>query len=100
MIWSVAAWVRIRRARRQTWDHDIIRGLALPVPKSVQDRARELIQQRKFEEAIVEIREATGYDRRNARCVSQALMYSWKLPTPIRCRSKQTRARAAASTRT
>jgi len=99
MIWSAAAWVRIRRAHRQNWDPDIIRGLGLPVPKSAQNRARELIQQRKFEEAIAQIGEATGYDRRNARCVSQALTYGWKLPTPIR-RRWRTRVRAVASTKT
>ncbi|SDN04767.1 hypothetical protein [Actinacidiphila guanduensis] len=92
MIWSVAARVRIRRARRQHWDRDIIRGLGLTVPKSAQDRARELLRQRKFEEAIVEIRKATGYDRADARCVAHALMYRWKLPTPVRRRSRRTRA--------
>lgn len=99
MIWSVAAWVRIRRARRQNWDRDIIRGLGLTVPKSAQDRAHELIQQRRFNEAIDEISEATGYDRRTARCASQALMYRWKLPTPVRHPSDPTHVRAADNTR-
>lgn len=100
MIWSAGAWARIRRARRRHWDPDIIRGLGLPVSKPAQEQARELIQQRKYEEAIAEIRAATGYDRRNARYVSQALMYGWKLPIPIRPRRRQPRAQAAASNKT
>lgn len=81
MAGSVAVWVRIRRARRQKVDPDIIRGLGLPVPRAAQDQSRHLIGQRKWQEAITEIRKATGYSRRDARCIALALMYGCKVPT-------------------
>lgn len=81
---SLAGWVRIRRARRQNWDSDIIRGLGMPVPRTAQDRARNLVEQRRWDDAITEIREATGYGRRDARCIALALMYGWKIPTSPR----------------
>ncbi|GAB7109054.1 hypothetical protein JCM4814A_73680 [Streptomyces phaeofaciens JCM 4814] len=79
---SIGTWIRIRRARRQRWDADIIRALQIPVPRFTQERARQLIQQGKWQEAITEIREATDYDRRDARCVVLALTYGCKVPTP------------------
>lgn len=81
MNWSMGPRLRSWRARRQGWDPDIVRAVRLAVPRSAQDRARELIQQRNWEAAINEIRSATGYDRRDARCVALALMYAWKIPT-------------------
>lgn len=81
MKWSIGTWIRVRRARRQYWDADVIRGLGIAVPRLTQDRARRLIQQGKRQEAIAEIREATGYDRRDARCVVLALSYGWKIST-------------------
>ncbi|MFE6750793.1 hypothetical protein ACFVGM_33415 [Kitasatospora purpeofusca] len=56
--------------------------MKLPVPRSAQERARTLLQQRDWEGAISEIRTPTGYDRRDARCVALALTYAWKIPTP------------------
>jgi hypothetical protein len=84
MKWSIGTWIRVRRARQQRWDADINRALGIPVPRLTQERARQLIQQGKWQEAITEIREATGYDRRDARCVVLALSYGWKIPTPCR----------------
>lgn len=55
----------------------------MPVPRTAQDRARNLVEQRGWTEAITEIREATGYSRRDARCIALALMYGWKIPAPM-----------------
>jgi len=81
MNWSLGPRLRSWRARRQGWDPDAVRALRLPVPRSAQDRAQELIQQGKVVTAINEIRSLTGYDRRDARCVVLALMCSVKIPT-------------------
>ncbi|MFE2584888.1 hypothetical protein [Streptomyces sp. NPDC059378] len=45
-----------------------------------QDRARNLVEQQRWNEAISEICEATRYGRHDARCVVLALMYGWKVP--------------------
>lgn len=89
----VAARVRIWRARRQRWDSDIIRGLGMPVPRTAQDWARNLVEQRGWTEAITEIREATGYGRRDPRFIALALMYGWKIPTPMPGRPRRRRSR-------
>lgn len=80
-----ATWMRVRRARKKNWDPDIVRGLQLPVPKLVQQRAHALIQEKKWREAIAEIGTTTGYDAVDSRCVALALMYSWKVPTTSWC---------------
>ncbi len=69
MNWSLGPRLRSWRARRHGRDPDVVRALWLPMPLSVQDRARELIQQGRVAAAINEIRSWTGYDRRDARCV-------------------------------
>lgn len=57
-----------------------MRALRLPVPRPTQERARDLVRQGDWHLAISEVRAATGYDRRDARCVVLALAYAWKLP--------------------
>ena len=65
----------------------------MPVPRTAQDRARNLVEQRGWTEAITEIREATGYSRRDARCIALALMYGWKIPAPMPGRPPRRRSR-------
>jgi hypothetical protein len=81
MRWSLGARFRASRARRRGWDADIVRAMRLPVPQAVQERARELVQQNKIREAIEEIRVSTGYERRDARGVALALLFSVTVPT-------------------
>jgi hypothetical protein len=78
------ARLRARRAARQGWDPDIIQGLLVPVPAQAQQRARDLIKAKNWQDAIDEIRCASGRDRRDARCATLALMYGWRLPQPAR----------------
>ncbi|MFC8722935.1 hypothetical protein [Kitasatospora sp. NPDC057198] len=76
----IGPMLRSWRAQKQNWDPDIAQALSLPLPRPAQERARALIQERDWEGAISEIRKATGYNRRDVRCIALALMYAWKIP--------------------
>ncbi|MFD3453850.1 hypothetical protein ACFWVC_16940 [Streptomyces sp. NPDC058691] len=82
MTWSIAAIWHAWTARRQGWDPDIVRALRLPVPSPVQDSARALIHAGRRNDAVDHVRQSTGYNRRDARCIALALQYGWRLPFP------------------
>ncbi|MFD0267561.1 hypothetical protein ACFVGY_13320 [Streptomyces sp. NPDC127106] len=52
------------------------------MPKEAQELAQQLVQQQRYSAAIHEIARATGYDRRDSRCVVLALTYAVKVPLP------------------
>ena len=81
MVRSIVAVLRPWVAPNRPWDPDIARARDLPVPRTVQDRALQLIRQGRLAEAVEEIRAATGYDRRDGRSVMLALLYAVEVPT-------------------
>ncbi|MEU6343274.1 hypothetical protein ABZ883_20290 [Streptomyces sp. NPDC046977] len=82
MTWSITAMWHAWTARRQGWDPEIVRALRLPVPSPVQDTARALVHAGRWNDALDHIRQSTGHNRRDARCIARALQYGWRLPLP------------------
>jgi hypothetical protein len=70
-----------RRPDLEGLDPDIVRGMQIPVPAAVQARARVLVGRHELQEAIAEIRQATGYERHDARCVVLTMNFGLRVPT-------------------